>query len=255
MSELVHRDDRAGGAVLTLDSPANRNALSKELVSELDDRLAQAADDPAVRAVVITATGRTFCAGADLADPPVQSGPGSFADLLQRLWTYPKPVVAALNGHVRAGGLGLVAAADVAVSVTSATFAFTEVRIGVVPAIISVLCLRRMSPADAHRFLLTGEQFDPAQARAAGLIVDVVADGELDTTIDALLGQFRLCQPEALRQTRELLHTIPQMDVDAGFARAHAVSRPLPLHRRPRASPPSGRSGHPRGLRTGLESK
>jgi methylglutaconyl-CoA hydratase len=99
------------------------------------------------------------------------------------------------------------------------------VRIGVVPAIISVLCLRRMSPADAHRFLLTGEQFDPAQARAAGLIVDVVADGELDTTIDALLGQFRLCQPEALRQTRELLHTIPQMDVDAGFARAHAVSQ------------------------------
>lgn len=226
-AELVHRENRAGSARLVLDSPANRNALSRALVEQLRDHLAAVAADPGVRAVALTATGGTFCAGADLKDPPVQDGPGSFAAVLRALWDYPKPVVVGVNGHVRAGGMGLVAAADVALSVGSGTFAFTEVRIGVVPAMIAVLCLRRMTPASASRYLLTGEQFAPAAAVAAGLVNEVVPDDQLDGAVDRLLEEFRRCDPEALRVTRDLMRRLPQMDLDAGMAHAQAVSQAM----------------------------
>lgn len=224
---VVRREDRAGSAVLTLDSPANRNALSRALVGQLRDHLAAVAADPSVRAVALTGTGGTFCAGADLKDPPVQQGAGSFPDVLQALWDYPKPVVAAVNGHVRAGGFGLLAAADVAVCVDSATFAFTEVRLGLVPAIISVLCLRRMTPSAASRYLLTGEQFGAAAAVSAGLVSEVVPDGSLAGALDGLLDGFRLCEPEALRITRDLLRRIPAMDVVAGIDYAQGVSEAM----------------------------
>jgi methylglutaconyl-CoA hydratase len=210
--------------VLTLDSPANRNALSRRLVGELGAQLADAAGDGGVRVVAITATGSTFCAGADLSDPPVQAGPGSFADVLEQLWGYPKPVVVAVNGHVRAGGFGLVASADICISSDAATFAFTETRLGLVPAIISVPCLRRMTAAAATRYLLTGEQFGPGEAVAAGLVWEVVPDAELNGALDEVLGRFRTCEPEALRVTRELLRQIPALTVEEGFSRAAAIS-------------------------------
>ncbi len=224
---VVRREDHAGAAVLTLDSPANRNALSRALVGQLREHLAAVAGDPSVRAVALTGTGGTFCAGADLKDPPVQQGAGSFPDVLQALWDFPKPVVVAVNGHVRAGGLGLVAAADVAVCVESATFAFTEVRLGLVPAIISVLCLRRMAPLGASRYFLTGEQFDAGAAVAAGLIGEVVPDGALTGAVDGLLDRFRLCEPEALRVTRDLMRRIPSMDVVAGIEYAQSVTEAM----------------------------
>jgi enoyl-CoA hydratase/carnithine racemase len=222
--ELVHREDRLGSAVLTLDSPANRNALSRSLVKELQAHLADVAADPAVRAVAMTATGGTFCSGADLADPPVQQGPGSFADVLRALWDYPKPVVAAVNGHVRAGGLGLVAASDLVLGADSATFAFTEVLIGVAPAVISVVCLRRMAPGAASRYLLTGEQFDAAAAVRAGLVSEVVGADVLGAALDDALRGFRRCEPEALRVTRDLIRRIPTMDVEPGLEYAQEVS-------------------------------
>ncbi|HET6874458.1 MAG TPA: enoyl-CoA hydratase-related protein [Acidimicrobiales bacterium] len=221
---LVTRADRLGAAVLTLDSLANRNALSRQLVADLGGHLSAAAADDGVRVVAITATGGTFCAGADLSDPPVQAGQGSFADVLEQLWSYPKPVVVAVNGHVRAGGFGLVASADICISSDAATFAFTETRLGLVPAIISVPCLRRMTAAAATRFLLTGEQFGPAEAVSAGLVWEVVPDAELGSALDEVLGQFRTCEPEALRVTRELLRQIPAMTVQEGFSRAAAIS-------------------------------
>lgn len=227
MPPLVSRGDRGGSAVVTLDSPHNRNALSRRLVEELLAHLEAVAADPAARALVLTGTGRTFCAGADLSDPPVSAGRGSYADVLRVLWNYPKPVVIALNGHVRAGGFGMVAAGDVVLCVEAATFALTEVRIGVVPAIISVLCLRRMTPVAASRYLLTGEQFDPVAAREAGLVTRVVADGTLDAAVDEVLAGFRLCEPTALRVTRELLRRVPQLDVEAGFTWTQEVSQQM----------------------------
>ena len=222
---LVTRTDRTGAAVLTLDSPANRNALSRQLVADFDRHLSDAVADADVRVVAVTATGGTFCAGADLTDPPVQEGPGSFGDLLERLWGCPKPVIAAVQGHARAGGLGLVAAADIVVASDASTYAFTETRLGLVPAIISVLCLRKMAPAAASRYLLTGEKFGPDEAKAAGLLWDVVAHDELDAALDGVIGQFRECEPEALRVTKDLLRRIPALPTADGFEHARTVSR------------------------------
>lgn len=210
--------------MLTFDSPQNRNALSNALVTEFRSHLEQVAGDAGIRSVALTNTGNTFCSGADLSDPPGESGPGSYAEVLKMLWEYPKPVVIALGGHVRAGGFGMVAVADVVLSIRSATFAFTEVRIGVAPAVIAVVCLRRMTPVAATRYFMTGERFDAVEARAAGLVSTVVEDGELTSALDALLADFRQCEPNAMAATRSLIRTIPEMDPESGFAYAQEVS-------------------------------
>jgi methylglutaconyl-CoA hydratase len=225
MSTLVRHERRGVGSVLTLDSPANRNALSKTLVEQLHAALAADREDPGVRTVVITGEGGTFCSGADLKDPPVSAGAGSFTDVLRTLWDYPKPVVVAINGHVRAGGFGLVAAGDVVLCSRSATFSFSEVRLGLVPAIISVLCLRRMTPVTATRYLLTGEKFGPDEALGAGLVSELVDEAELTAGVDRLLEEFRQCEPVALRETRALIRSIPGMDAAAGFTVAEQVSQ------------------------------
>lgn len=224
---LVLREEHPGGVILTLDSPTNRNALSKGLVLELQGHLDAAATDPAVRAVAITATGRTFCAGADLTDPPVSEGPGSYTDVLRTLVGYPKPVVVAVNGHVRAGGFGMVAAGDLVLCDEAATFAFTEVRIGVAPAIISVLCVRRMTDLAARRYLLTGETFGPAEAERAGLVSSVVPADRLAGRTREALEQFSLCEPTALAVTRSLLGRVGEMGVEEGLTEAQKISAEL----------------------------
>jgi enoyl-CoA hydratase/carnithine racemase len=190
----------------------------------LRSHLEQAADDAGVRSVALTNTGNTFCSGADLSDPPGQSGPGSYTEVLKMLWGYPKPVVIALGGHVRAGGFGMVAVADVVLSIRSASFAFTEVRIGVAPAVIAVVCLRRMTPLAAARYFMTGERFDADEAQAAGLVSVVVDDDQLGSALDGLLLEFRRCEPNALRATRSLIRRIPEMDSESGFSYANDVS-------------------------------
>src|SRR5262245_5149254 len=160
--ELVHLDVTDRIATITLDSPNNRNALSRRLMAELAAHLATAWEHPEVRGVLLTATGTTFCSGADLRDPPgAEPTPGEVTvpQILTDLWRSPKTVVLQLNGHVRAGGIGLVAAADLVVAPRRATFAFSEVRLGVAPAIVAVLCGRRMQPRPLARYMLTGESF------------------------------------------------------------------------------------------------
>jgi len=227
MTELVGRTDRGGGAILMLDSPSNRNALSGALLGELGRHIEAARSDPAVRAIVLSGRGSTFCAGADLSDPPVKSGSGSFSGILESLWTYPKPVIVAINGHARAGGLGLVACGDIVVCAQCATFAFSEVRIGVAPAMISVLCLRKMAPSAAARFMLTGEVFSPDQARQAGLVDSVVAGEDLFSAVDAHLAELSLCEPVALAVTRSLLREVPSRGVHEGLSWAQEVSEEL----------------------------
>ncbi|MYS90252.1 MULTISPECIES: enoyl-CoA hydratase family protein [Streptomyces] len=197
---LIGRARARAVQTLTLDSPHNRNALSAALVGELADALADAGQDTGVRAVVLTHTGNTFSAGADLKDPPP---PEALVALLRRIIELPKPVVARVTGHVRAGGLGLLAACDMAAASTEATFAFTEVRIGVAPAVISLPLLPRTDPRALSRYYLTGERFDAAEATATGLLTTHADD--VDTALAPILDGLRRSAPDALTETKRLL--------------------------------------------------
>ena len=147
-TEATLYEIRNGAAWITLNRPENRNALSAVLVNELYDHLTDSNDNDEVRCIVITGTGPAFCAGADLKSPPGQIAGGGravpYADVLTAILDSPKPVIAAVNGAAFAGGLGLVGAADIVVTVDDVQFSFSEVRIGVIPAIISVVCLRKL---------------------------------------------------------------------------------------------------------------
>ncbi|MFE3329118.1 enoyl-CoA hydratase family protein [Streptomyces sp. NPDC059176] len=197
---LLRPAHERGIATLTLDSPANRNALSARLVGELAEALAACGKDPSVRAVVLTHTGNTFSAGADLKEPP---NPYTYVALLRQIVELPKPVVCRVTGHVRAGGLGLVGACDVAAASTASDFAFTEVRIGVAPAVISLPLLPRLEPRAAARYYLSGERFDAADAARAGLLT--LADDDVDAALAPVLDGFRRASPQALDATKQLL--------------------------------------------------
>ena len=197
---LVASAHERGITTLTLDSPANRNALSARLVVELSEALAGCAKDDSVRAVVLTHSGSTFSAGVDLKAPP---NPYTFVALLRQIVTLPKPVLARITGHVRAGGLGVVGACDIAVGGTGADFAFTEVRIGVAPAVISLPLLPRMDPRAAERYYLTGERFDAAEAARIGLLT--LSADDVDQALEPMLDGLRRASPQALAASKELL--------------------------------------------------
>jgi enoyl-CoA hydratase len=185
---------------LSLDAVDTRNALSATLVTALAAALTDCGKDPGVRAVVLTHTGTTFCAGADLRDPP---DPDALVALLRQITELPKPVVARITGHVRAGGLGLLAACDIAAASTTATFAFTEVRIGVAPAVISLPVIPRTDPRALARYYLTGERFDPAEAVRLGLLTTTADD--VDDALASILDGLRRSSPQALAETKRLL--------------------------------------------------
>ncbi|KJY29975.1 enoyl-CoA hydratase family protein [Streptomyces sp. NRRL S-495] len=193
---------------LTLDSPHNRNALSRRLMAELTAGLAGAAADPEVRAVVLTHVGKVFCAGADLseatgADPTV--GPRGLVDLQRAIVDCAKPVIAVIDGHVRAGGLGLVGAADLAIAGPAATFAFTEVRLGLAPAVISLPLRPKLDPRAASRYYLTGEVFDAAEAARIGLVTRAADTTEAaEVALKELLDALRLGSPQGLAQSKRL---------------------------------------------------
>ncbi|WP_405888313.1 enoyl-CoA hydratase family protein [Streptomyces sp. NBC_01136] len=197
---LVHAAHDRAITTLTLDSPHNRNALSAALVGELADGLTRCGKDRDVRAVVLTHTGNTFCAGADLRDPP---HPDALVALLRQIVELHKPVVARVTGHVRAGGLGLLGACDMAIAAREATFAFTEVRIGVAPAVISLPLLPRTDPRALARYYLTGERFDAAEAVRTGLLT--AAGDDADATLAPVLDGLRRASPQGLAETKRLL--------------------------------------------------
>ncbi|MCI3241279.1 enoyl-CoA hydratase family protein [Streptomyces spinosisporus] len=197
---LIGRTRARGVETLSLDSTANRNALSAALVGELADALTDCAKDGDVRAVVLTHSGNTFSAGADLRDPP---HPDALVDLLRQIVTLPKPVVARVTGHVRAGGLGLLAACDISAACTTASFAFTEVRIGVAPAVISLPLLPRTDPRALARYYLTGERFDATEAARIGLLT--VAGDDVDEALAPILDGLRRSAPQGLAETKALL--------------------------------------------------
>ena len=214
--ELVRAEVTGGVMRITLDSPHNRNALSATLMRELLDSLRRGDEDPDVRVIVLTAEGHVFCAGADLKGDDGGDGDGDggspkpvlLPELLLTMWRCDTPVVGRINGAARGGGLGLVAACDIAVTHTAATFAFTEVRLGVVPAMIAPFVLDRLTPRAATELFLTGEKFDGVRAAEVGLVNRAVAQDALDEAVDGYVAAIVRGAPEALALTKQLRHRI-----------------------------------------------
>jgi methylglutaconyl-CoA hydratase len=218
--ELVRTTTAAGVTTLTLDSPANRNALSTPLMQQLLAALGTAVADPTVRVVVLSHTGPVFCSGADLKETAAARESGRvpvemLADVLAAIWEFPKPVVARVGGPARAGGLGLIAACDIAVCTASATFAFTEVRLGVIPAVISATVLPRLAPRAAAELYLTGSTFDGERAAAIGLVTASVADDGLDAAVAGYCDALARGGPLALAGTKQLLRRRPAESIRA----------------------------------------
>ncbi len=246
----VSRDDR-GVVTVTLADEANRNALSRALLSELNAALDSADADPDVRVVVLTNTGSVFCAGADLSEMSTnhqaasatssvgaasvgaasgsgeQSLVGGASELFGRFRRSPKPYVGAIAGHCVAGGMGLAAALDISIASEDSKFGFSEVRVGVAPAMISVICLPKMRHADAVAAFLRGSRFTAGEAADMGLINSAVPAEKLDAEVNAVVCDLLAGGPEALAACKQLLDRVPQMSFDDASAWTQQFSSEL----------------------------
>lgn len=208
--EVVHLEVSRGAATITLDSQPNRNALSRQLRRELGAHLTSALTDPGVRVVVLTHAGPAFCAGADLkevrdGDAEAEARSVPVPELLAALLEAPKPVVARVAGPARAGGIGVIACCDVAIASTAADFALTEVRVGVVPVLISVPLLPLLDRRAAQQLMLTGERFDARRAVEVGLLTRAVPEADLDAEVERTVTELCAGAPEAVAATKAVL--------------------------------------------------
>jgi methylglutaconyl-CoA hydratase len=218
MTELVHLTVNDGVATIALDSPHNKNALSQQLTGELLERLESAGADDAVQVIVIRSALDVFCSGADLSEATtVGMGVGAqrMVDVQRAIVANPKPVVARVTGPVRAGGIGIVAAADISIAGESSTFALTEVRLGLAAATISLTVIPRLTDRAASLTFLTGDGFDGAEAARLGLVTRTVPDDELAAAVDGVLKSLLKGVPQGLRESKKLLNRELLADIDA----------------------------------------
>lgn len=217
--------DARGVATLTLNRPDKHNALDGDTLRQLHQALVEIANDPAIRVVVLTGAGASFCAGADIAHMRSMMNATEqeniadamlLARCLRALDELPQPVVARVNGNVFGGGVGLVACADVAVAVTTAKFALTEVRLGIVPAVISPYVVAAIGARQARRLFVTATPFDAGEARSVELVHLTAAPEALDQAIQTQVELILRGGPAALRAAKALVRTVaPQIDRDA----------------------------------------
>lgn len=220
-----------GVTTMTLVDVDNRNALGAAMVQGLRNALAEANDDDAVRAVVVTNEGSTFCAGANLKErsssKTTAAASGGFETLLHEIQTSPTPVIGRIAGHVVGGGNGLAAAFDISIASEDAKFGFTEVRLGVAPAIIAVVCLPKMRPGEAMEAFLRGHRFPAARAAELGLINRAVPAAELDAAVAEVLADLRKGGPKALGFAKRLVREVPAMEQQEAFQWATRLSGEL----------------------------
>ncbi len=220
----VRYEVERGVATITLDRQFNRNALAAELVSGIGDGLRRAFDDDDVRVVVLTNAGSTFCAGADLKGTSQEEHRYELTELFALVQDGPKPVVGRIAGHCTGGGVGLAAVCDISIAADDVFLGFTEVRIGVSPAMISVVCLPKMRHGDAMELFLSGEKVSSSRAAEVGLLNRAVPREELDAAVDELVGKLVRGGPKALAITKQLVFTVPDMDRDAAYERMRVLS-------------------------------
>jgi enoyl-CoA hydratase/carnithine racemase len=220
-----------GVTTVTLADVENRNALGAGVINGLHEALLAANADDAVRAVLVTNEGNTFCAGANLKERSGASGSGAasigFDELLEQIQRSPKPVIGRIAGHVVGGGNGLAAALDISVAAADVKFGFTEVRLGVVPAIISVVCLPKMRPGEAMEAFLRGNRFPATRAAELGLINRAVPREELDAAVEEVLADLRKGGPNALGQAKRLVYDVPEMSQKDAFEWTTRLSNDL----------------------------
>ena len=226
-------EDRDNVRLLTLNRPEVRNALSLELREALFDALEQAETDDTVRALVLTGSGKVFCAGIDLSElqslrerstEENRADSAALARLLERLYTFPKPVVAALNGHAIAGGAGLASVCDIVVMAQSAKLGYTEARIGFVAALVGVFLVRQVGEKHARDLLLSARLVTANEALAVGLVNRVEAEDEVLDVALALAGQLAENAPSSLALTKSLLAALPGMGLQEGLRYAVEVN-------------------------------
>jgi enoyl-CoA hydratase/methylglutaconyl-CoA hydratase len=230
MTELVHYATGDGVATLTLDSPHNRNALSRQLVTELFAGLEAAAADDTVKVVLVAAEGKVFCSGADLSEASTEGmevGARRIVDLQRLIVTMDKPVVVRAFGAVRAGGIGIVAASDVAIASEDATFALTEVKLGLAAAIISLTVHHRMHPRAAALTTLGGEVFSGAQAASYGLVTEAVPADRLDDRVAEVCASLASGAAQGLRESKRILNADLVARIDARGAQMAELSARL----------------------------
>jgi methylglutaconyl-CoA hydratase len=215
-----------GVATITMDHPENRNALTPTLIGEVAGGLAQAVADRTVRVVVLTHSGPAFCAGADLKAPASSGVPEGLVELLEAILDAPKPVVCRIAGPCLAGGVGLAAACDLSIASDDASFGFTEVRLGLAPAIVSVVCLPKLRASDARELFLTGQRISAERAERAGLINRAVPAADLDAAVGSVIDQLCAGAPDALAAAKRLVAMPSSMRAEA-FAAARDLSARL----------------------------
>lgn len=224
------------GAVarIQLDSPSNRNALSHEMLVRLSREIERASSDPTIRVLVLGHTGPSFCSGADLREQTAARGSGAstpgvgaLIPLFKAILDSPKPVVCAVGGAARAGGLGLVAACDIAIAGGSATFATSEVRIGVAPAVLSVVALLKLGRSAAADLFLTGRVIGAEEARAVGLVAQAVPDEQLGEAVEATVQRLLLAHPNALAAAKRILAHVPNLSREQAFREMTELSASL----------------------------
>jgi methylglutaconyl-CoA hydratase len=212
--QMIETELTQGVALIWLNRPELRNAMNDVVIAELADAVGRAIDDESVRAIVLAGRGKAFCAGADLAwmkkaremtAEDARKDSGGLAGVMRMLYESPKPTVARVHGPAFAGGMGLVASCDIAIASTDAKFCLSEVKLGLIPAMISPYVLRAMGEAAARRYFLTGEVFDAAEAYRIGFVRDICPPDELDGEVNAVLGHLLQGGPVALGEAKKLI--------------------------------------------------
>ena len=216
-------------ARITLTQPEVRNAFSDAVIAEITAAFLDVGARPEVRAVVLAAEGPAFCAGADLnwmrrmADYTREENiadAGKLAEMLRVIYGCPKPTIARVQGDVYAGGMGLVAACDMAVAVDTAGFCLSEVKLGLIPATISPYVVRAMGARAAHRYFLTAERFGAPEALRIGFVHEVVAADALDAKVDELLKALTSASPNAVRACKKLVIDVAGREISASLIAA-----------------------------------
>lgn len=206
---------------VTMNRPDVHNAMNDVLMKELTDCFKHLSKDDSLSSIILTGNGKSFCAGADLlwmkrmvnfSEEENKKDSRLLLDMYETIYSCPKPVIGRVNGHAFGGGIGLLAVCDVTITVPETKFAFTEVKLGIIPAVISTFVAPRMSPADMRRFFITGERFDSSVAQTIGLIDLVVPADVLDTTVDSCAEQIRSSGPYAVKEVKQLIDNLLQMD-------------------------------------------